>query len=145
MSMELTILGIRKLRPDEAEELNGKTVTEITRSQYFRQFLPSAPYHSKYICHGEIDESMESVREMLTKITDADGDPIYVFWTEVLGYYWKNLSHDDQRIDEFLQAVRDCNNGDQYYRVVPSELIGSWLTSYPVAESEGEIVAFVYG
>ena len=145
MSMELTILGIRKLRSDEIKELNGKTAAEIEKSGFFRQLYPSAPYHSKYNCYWEISESMNNIRDMFTRITDADDDPVYVFWSEVLGYYWKNLSHDDPRIDEFLEAARGYIDWDREFQVVPSGLIGSWLTSGPVAEQDGEIVVFIYG
>ena len=40
MGIELNILGIRKIRDEEIEELFGKTGEAIEKSQYFRTLFP---------------------------------------------------------------------------------------------------------
>ena len=95
------------------------------------------------------DGSMKSISHMLTPIDTADEDIVNVYWEEELGYYWKNLSHDDSTIDMILDDVRRCIgyiDWDQSYNVVPSGCVGSYFNKqYPTGGDSKEIIAISYG
>ena len=78
MGVELSILGIRKIKDEEIKELTGKTRIEMEKCRFFRNFFPHAPYNSSYwtYSHKEIlmDDSYKSVIHMFSPVKDAAGD-----------------------------------------------------------------------
>ena len=150
MSMDLRIYGIRKLRDEEIAELTGKTAGEIFKSDFFRKFYPSAPDNSGYRFYDEYHGHMESIKHMVTPVVTADDEPeygqvSYIYWEEELAYYWRNLSHEDPRIFEVLEAVTGLIHYDQDYSVIPYELVGGYLNKSQPASYKDEIIAISYG
>ena len=146
MSVDLSIYGIRKLCEEEIAELTGKTEDEIYRSKYFRKLFPHAADNSRYEFYEYPKDYLKSVEHMLTPIVTDDEDiVIYGFWIEELAYYWKNLSHDDPRIDEILEAVRGRIHYDQYYSVVPYELVDGYLNKKQPECHWDEVIVISYG
>lgn len=145
MSVDLRIYGIRRLSEAEISELSGKTEEEIYN---FRgsQISPSVQYSSRYEFYENPKDSLKSIEHMLTPIaTDDEYIILYGFWIEELAYYWKNLSHDDPRIDEILNAVSGLIHYDQFYSVVPYDLVGSYLNKKQPENPNDEIIAISYG
>ena len=145
MSVDLRIYGIRRLSEAEISELSGKTEEEIYN---FRgsQISPSVQYSSRYEFYENPKDSLKSIEHMLTPIaTDDEYIILYGFWIEELAYYWKNLSHDDPRIDEILNAVSGLIHYDQFYSVVPYDLVGSYLNKKQPEYPNDEIIAISYG
>ena len=149
MSMCLRIFGIRKLKRLEISLLAGKTASEIHESQLFRKIYPSAHYNSGYRFYCDSQGSMKSIKNMIVPVVTADDDPefdehSYIYWEEELGYYWRDLAHDDPMIDEILETLSGYIHYDQAYSVVPYELVGQYMNkSQP--SSEDEIIAVSYG
>lgn len=145
MSVDLRIYGIRRLSEAEISELSGKTEEEIYN---FRgsQISPSVQYSSRYEFYDNPKDYLKSIEHMLTPIaTDDEYIILYGFWIEELAYYWKNLSHDDPRIDEILNAVSGLIHYDQFYSVVPYDLVGSYLNKKQPENPNDEIIAISYG
>ena len=135
MSIDLRILGIRKLRSVEAALLAGKPSYEIMASALFRQLFPAAPAQAGYQLLPRYTASLDSIKHMITPIVteedDAEYDEVsYIYWEEELGYYWRNLSHEDPLIDEILTAVRGYVHYDQDYSVVPYELVCQYFNRH---------------
>ena len=145
MSVDLRIYGIRKLCDEEIAELTGKTEEKICGSEYFRKLFPHAAENSRYEFYDYPKDYLKSIEEMLTPIVTADEDIVlYGYWIEELAYYWKNLSHDDPLIDEILGTVRGRIHYDQYYSVVPYELVSSYLNKKQPECHQDEITAISY-
>ena len=150
MSMTLRIFGIRKLNGLEIAELTGKTYREICESQFFRTLFPSASDTAGYRFYNDSHGTMKSIAHMTVPVAAAEdqveyGERSYVYWEEELGYYWRNLSHDDPRIDEILTAVGDDMHYSQEYSVVPYEAVGSYMNRSQPTGGEDEIIAVSYG
>ncbi len=146
MSVDLRIYGIRKLCEEEIAELTGKTAGEIFRSRYFRKLFPRAAGNSRYEFYEYPKDYLKSIEHMITPIVTADEDIIlYGFWIEDLAYYWKNLSHDDPLIDEILSTVCGLIDYDQYYSVVPYELVDRYLNIKQPECHWDEVIAISYG
>lgn len=146
MSVNLRIYGIRKLCDEEIAELTGKSEEEIYQSEYFRKLFPHAGENARYEFYDSPEKYLKSVEHMLTPIaTDDEYIILYGFWIEELAYYWKNLSHDDPLIDEILDTVGGLIHYDQYYSVVPYELVGSYLNKKQPESHYDEIIVISYG
>ena len=61
MGVELSILGIRKIKDEEIKELTGKTGNEMEKSKFFRKFFPNAPYDSWYWSYSQKEISERKV------------------------------------------------------------------------------------
>ncbi len=150
MSMDLRILGIRKLRSVEAALLAGKPSNEIMTSELFRKLLPTAPTQAGYQLLPRYTDSLDSIKHMITPIVteedDVEYDEVsYIYWEEELGYYWRNLSHEDPLIDEILAAARGYVHYDQDYSVVPYGLVDQYCNRHQPTCPEEEIIAICYG
>lgn len=146
MSVDLRIYGIRKLCAEEIAELTGKTEDEIFRSEYFRKLFPHAAENSRYEFFDYPKDYLKNIEHMLTPIETADEYIVlYGYWIEELAHYWKNFSHDDPLIDEILETVSGCIRYDQYYSVVPYDLVGSYLNKKQPECDQDEIIAISYG
>ena len=150
MSMELRIFGIRKLKGLEIAELTGKTSGEICESQFFRTLFPSAPVTAGYRFYDDRHGTMKSIAHMTVPVAAAEdeaeyGERSYVYWEEELGYYWRNLSHDDPRIDEILTAAGDYMHYSQEYSIVPYEVVGAYMNRSQPTGGADEIIAVSYG
>ena len=149
MGVELRILGIRKIRDEEIEELFGKSEAEIENSKYFRELFPKAPYDSGYWCFPEErlqDESLENVKHMMSPVLDPNGRELYVFWTERLGYYWHKSPYDRERIEQLLEDTEGYADWDQSFHVVPYDRIRAFMDRRPMIKNKHEeIIAFLYG
>ncbi|MBQ6342565.1 MAG: hypothetical protein IJI41_05535 [Anaerolineaceae bacterium] len=79
MGLELSILGIRKIKEEEIKELTGKTRDEMGESKFFRQFFPNAPCDSWYWSHSlQWISKDKNVMHMYTPVKDANGEIVYV-------------------------------------------------------------------
>lgn len=149
MGIELRILGIRKIRDEEIEELFGKTEKEIEECQYFRTFFPKAPYGSRYWCFSQDEINQyhhRSVLHMMTPVLDSQGKERYVFWVEKLGYYWHKNPDDRMRIEELIFDDRIIIDWDQSFHVVPYDQISCFMDGRPMVKNKREeIIAFLYG
>ncbi len=150
MSMDLTILGIRKLSSVETVLLTGKSSDEICASDLFRRIYPAAPARSGYQLFHKYDGSLCSIRHMVTPIVteedDAEyGETSYIFWKEDLGHYWRSMTRDYPEIDEILTAVRGYMQFDQAYSPVPYGLVSSYVNLHEPTCPEEEIIAISYG
>ena len=150
MGLELSILGIRKIRDEEIEELTGKTRIEMEKCKFFRNFFPHAPYHSWYwtYSHKEIsmDDSYKCVMHLFSPVKDATGDIVYVIWVEKLAGYWHKDPYGREKIEQFWDDVDYDLGWDQAFYVVPYDDI-SWYTDREptVTDTKEELVAFIYG
>ena len=143
--MELRIFGIRKLKSLEIAELTGKTYSEIYGSQFFRTLFPSASVTAGYRFYDDRHGTMKAVPVAATEDQVEYGERSHIYWEEELGYYWRNLSHDDPRIDEILTAVGDYMHYSQAYSIVPYEMVGTYMNrSQPTGDAD-EIIAVSYG
>ena len=142
MSMTLRIFGIRKLKDVEIAELTGKTYREICESQFFRTLFPSAPATAGYRFYEDRHGTMKSIEHMTVPVAAAEDQ---VEYGERSTIYWRNLSHDDPRIDEILTAVGDDMHYSQEYSVVPYEAVGSYMNRSQPTGGEDEIIAVSYG
>lgn len=150
MSMDLTIFGIRKLFPVEIALLAGKPSDEICSSDLFRRIYPTAPARSRYQLFHRFDESLRSIRHMITPIvTEEDeveyGETSYILWAEDLGHYWRSMTRDDPDIDEILNAARGHMQYDQVYSPVPYGLVSCYLNLHEPTCPKEEIIAISYG
>ena len=150
MSMTLRIYGIRKLKDLEIAELTGKTYSEIHESQFFRTLFPSASATAGYRFYEDRHGTMKSIAHMAVPVAAAEdeveyGERTYIYWEEELGYYWRNLSHDDPRIDEILTAVGDDMHYSQEYSIVPYDVVGAYMNRSQPTGSADEIIAVSYG
>ena len=148
--MDLRIFGIRKLRYEEVAVLAGKPSGEIWASELFRTLYPSAPAQSGYRLVESYGDSLRSIRNMITPIVTEEDDveydeTSYIYWEEELGYYWRNLSHEDPLIDEILGAVTGYMHYDQDYSVVPYGLVDSYFNRHQPTCPEEEVIAISYG
>ena len=149
MGVELSILGIRKIKDEEIKELTGKTRIEMEKCRFFRNFFPHAPYNSSYwtYSHKEIlmDDSYKSVIHMFSPVKDAAGDIVYVIWVEKLGGYCPKNPYGRKQIDEFWKDV-DGVNWKQAFHVVPYGDTSQYTDWEPsVSNTRKELVAFIYG
>lgn len=150
MGLELSILGIRKIKDEEIKELTGKTRNEMEKSKFFRKFFPNAPYDSWYWCYSqkEISEDgrYENVMHMFSPVKDANGVIVYVIWVEELGYYWHKDPYGRKQIDQFWEDVDDDLDRNQAFYVVPYGDISMYTNRNPsVMNTKEELVAFIYG
>lgn len=149
MGVELSILGIRKIKDEEIKELTGKTRNEMEKCKFFRNFFPHAPYHSWYwtYSHKEIsmDESYKSVIHMFSPVEDANGVIVYVIWVEKLGNYRHKDPYGRGKIELFWKDVHDVD-WKQAFHVVPYGDISDYTDWGPsVRNTRKELVAFIYG
>ena len=149
MGLELSILGIRKIKDGEIEELTGKTRKAMEESKFFRELFPKAPYDSWYWCYSwseiSMDDRYESVMHMFSPVKDAYGSTVYVIWVEELGYYWHKDPYGRERIGKLLEDVGDLDR-DQAFHVVPYGVISMYADRRPsVADAKEELVAIAYG
>ena len=149
MSMDLRIYGIRKLKDQEIAELSGKTVGEILESRFFRKYFPAAPDQSGYRFYDDSHDYMKSIEHMAVPVVTADDNPeydecSYIYWEEELGYYWRNLSHDDPTIDEILKSATGYVHYNQIYSIVPYELVGAYMNKGQPTWDQDEIIAISY-
>ena len=150
MGLELSILGIRKIKDEEIKELTGKTRKEMEKSKFFRKYFPKAPYDSWYWCYSqkEISEDgrYENVMHMFSPVKDANGIIVYVIWVEELGYHWYKDPYGRKRIDQFWEDVDDDLDRKQEFYVVPYGDISMYTDRRPsVMNTKEELVAFIYG
>lgn len=82
MGLELSILGIRKIKDEEIKELTGKTRKEMEKSKFFRKYFPKAPYDSWYWCYSQKEISeygrYENVMHMFSPVKVPDTNAIYL-------------------------------------------------------------------
>ena len=146
MGLELSILGIRKIKDEEIKELTGKTRDEMQKSKFFRQFFPNAPYDSWYWCHSlQWISKDKNVMHMYTPVKDANGEIVYVIWVEKIGYYWHKNPDDREQIEFFLEDVGEID-WNQSFHIVEYDDISQYTRRKPsVMDTEEELVAFIYG
>ena len=149
MGLELKILGIRKIKEEEINELTGKTWEEMEKCKYFRQFFPCAEYHSCYWSYSQKeiskDDRYKSIKHMLSPVKDENGNDVYVMWVEHLAYYWQKNPYDDEQIDSFFEDIDDVD-WEQSFHVVLYDDISSYTRRKPsVMDTKEELVAFIYG
>ena len=150
MSMDLRILGIRKLCWAETAALAGKPSGEILASRFFRTLYPSAPARSGYQLFPKYTDDLRSIRRMITPIVteedDVECDEVsYIYWEEELGSYWRSLIHEEPLIDEILEAARGRMRYDQAYSPVPYALVDRYCNRNRPTCPEDEIFAISYG
>ena len=145
MGLELYILGVRKLKKEEAIELTGKRIAEMESSKYFREFFPKAPHDSWYRVHEKKSHDKKLAR-MYTPVTDAYGNTVYVFWEEILGYYWHKNPDDRSQIDRFMDNLDEPVDWDEGYHVVDPIDVGGYIDRQPqIRDGNQEIFAVLYG
>ena len=150
MGLELSILGIRKIKDEEIKELTGKTRNEMEKSKFFRKFFPNAPYDSWYWSYSQKEISEDSrynnVMHMFSPVKDANGVIVYVIWVEELGNYRHKDPYGRERIDQFWEDVDDDLDSNQAFYVVPYCDISMYTDRRPsVMNTKEELVAFIYG
>ena len=145
MGLELYILGVRKLKKEEAIELTGKKIAEMESSKYFREFFPNAPHDSWYVVHKTKSSDRKFAR-MYTPVTDVYGNTVYVFWEEILGYYWHKNPYDRSEIDRFMDNLDEPVDWDEGYHVVDPIEVSGFINRRPqISDTTQEIFAVLYG
>ena len=146
MGLELSILGLRRIKDEEIKELTGKTRDEIKKSKFFRQFFPNAPYDSWYSSYSrEAVSKDKNIMHMYSPVKDATGETVYVIWVEEIGYYWHKNPYDREQIDLFLEDVGEIN-WDESYHIVEYDDIREYTRRKPsMTDTKEELVAFIYG
>ena len=149
MGLELSVLGIRKIRDEEVKQVTGKTCEKMAKSDYFINLFPKSPPNSWYMCYFEDryrQDNMRSVRHMLTPVRDSEGKTVYVFWVEELGYFWHKDPYDRSRIEMLLEDMRDDMDWGDSFHVVPYNYIRSYTDCGPsIEDTDEEVVGFIYG
>ena len=143
MGIEMFVFGFRKLKEEEIDELQFMKRGAIEKSDYWRNFFPTAPYGSGYWLIDEWDlERYSSIKKVLSPIETADRGTVYACWRERLGYYW----HKDSAGRAHIEAILDSTemNWDDAYHVVPYVWVAGHLDVSATIPEE-EIIAFCYG
>ena len=146
MGLELSILGIRKIKDEEIKELTGKTRAEMRKCKFFRQFFPEAPYDSWYSNYSqEAISNDKDIMHMYSPVKDANGDVVYVIWVEKIAYYWHKNPDDREQIEFFLEDVGEVD-WNQRYHVVEHDDMRTYTRRKPMLmDTEEELTAFIYG
>ncbi len=149
MGVELSILGIRKIKEEEIKELTGKTRNEMEKSKFFREFFPKAPYDSWYWTYSQEeiseDDSYQNVMHMFSPVQDAHGYTVYVIWVEEIGFFRHKDPYGREQIDRLFEDVDDFD-AHQAFHVVPYYDISMYTDRSPsVMNTKEELVAFIYG
>ena len=83
MGLELSILGIRKIKDEEIKELTGKTRKEMEKSKFFRKFFPNAPYDSWYWSYSQKEISKDGRYENVMHLFFHKN----IYYFNVFGHY----------------------------------------------------------
>ena len=146
MGLELSILGIRKIKDEEIKELTGKTREEMRKSKFFRQFFPNAPYDSWYWSYSQdMILKDKDIMHMYSPVKDASGEILYVIWVEEIGYYWHKNPYDREQIEFFLEDVGEVDWNQSFHVVEYDDIRGYTRRKPSVMDTKEELVAFIYG
>ena len=144
MGVELTLVGLRKLRKDEIATMTGKTKLEICGSKLFEQLFETNTKSFYGVFDPEdprdnpLNPKYSDILSVLTPILDSRGKTLYVCWWEILANYWHKNEHDREIIEDFFEEAGTILERGQVYPRIPYEIAEGFLEDEPLINDESE-------
>lgn len=149
MGVELTLLGVRKLRGDELAALAGKPRLEMSGSTLHEQLFQTETFARYELFDPEQLTNPDDPRNdpaypnysdimpMLSPIRDADGKTVYICWMETLADYWHADPYDRDKIEMFFDDMGwAAMESDQAYQRVPYDIAEGYFKDEPLFTDE---------
>ena len=151
MGVELTLVGVRKLKGDEIIAFTGKTALEISGSTLFEQLFTTNTLSYYVVFDPEnprdnpLNPEYSDILPVLTPIIDSNGKTLYVCWWEIFANYWHKNDHDREIIEDFFEEAGVILENGQVYPRIPYEIAGGFLEDEPLFNDETEeIIVMVF-